>query len=138
MTDNFTQATVTPPLPAWLFNEEELALLYATCGVNCESHGDSLYFFAETSFAEWGETAESESLDCLALFHEKLLQLDADEYPRIVIEGAATCSKMCPGEFGGFAYVIERDGVHSFSTSEWIDERTLEPVHRPTDQHANN
>ena len=59
---------------------------------------------------------------------DKLRRLDASDYPRIVIEGAATCSKMRPGEFGGFAHLITRDDVRSMSTWQWLDEQDGEPI----------
>jgi hypothetical protein len=124
MADNYSQATVSPDLPAALFSEEELDLLEICCGLTCERTGDHLYFFADTSFREDGEDDDGDSIDCLALFQEKLRKLDAEACPHISIQGAATCSKMRPEEFGGFAIFITRDQVRSISTWQWLDEQT--------------
>jgi hypothetical protein len=120
MADNYSQATVSPELPAALFNDEELRSLETACGLRCERVGDNLYFFAETCFYEDGEDDDGFGVDCLALFQEKLLKLDAVAYPYIAIQGAATCSKMRPDEFGGFAYFITRDHVRSMATWAWL------------------
>jgi hypothetical protein len=124
MADNYYQATVSPELPAALFNEEELQALEIACGLSCEKIEEDLYFFADTSFAAEGEDNEDATVDCLALMQAKLRQLDPGAYPHITIEGAATCSKMWPGEFGGFAHLITRDEVRSMSTWQWLYEQT--------------
>jgi hypothetical protein len=123
MADNYYQATVSPDLPAALFTEEELRSLQFECGLTCERCDDSLYFFAETCFCERGEDEEGFGVDCPALMQEKLRQLDADEYPHISIQGAATCSKMRVDQFGGFAYFITRDEIRSMSTWQWLHEQ---------------
>jgi hypothetical protein len=122
MANNYYQATVTPELPAELFSEEDLTSLNTACGLTTQREGGSLYFFAEESFCERGEDEDGFGVDCLALFQEKLLRLDSAEYPHIAIEGAATCSKMRPGEFGGFAYLITRDAIRSYTTWQWLRE----------------
>ena len=124
MADNFNQATVSPPLPASLFGEADLESLSTACGLSFERHGDELYFFAEASFSEDGEDEEGEAVDVLALLQAKLRQLDAATYPHITIQGAFTCSKMRPEEFGGFAHVITRNGVRSLSTGQWLARQT--------------
>jgi hypothetical protein len=124
MADNHYQATVSPDLPAALFSKEELYSLESACGLTCEPDGDHLYFFADTSFREEGEDGEGSSVDCLELMQAKLRQLDPDAYPHISIQGAATCSKMRPDEFGGFAHLITRDDVRSMSTWQWLHEQT--------------
>jgi len=124
MADNYSQATVSPELPAALFNDEELQALEMACGLNWEKIDDHLYFFADTSFREEGEDHEDSPVDCLALMQAKLKQLDPAAYPHITIQGAATCSKMRPDEFGGFAHLITRDDVRSMSTWQWLYEQT--------------
>ena len=120
MADNYSQATVSPELPADLFSEEELRALETACGITCERYGENLYFFAETGFYEQGEDEAGFGVDCLAFLQEKLLKLNADAYPHIAIQGATTCSKMRPDEFGGFAYFITRDHVRYMSTWGWL------------------
>jgi hypothetical protein len=122
MADNYYQATVSPELPARLFSEDELQALELACGLTAERCGDDLYFFAETCFSERGEDADGFGVDCLALMQEKLRQLDPTDYPCISIQGASTCSKMRPDEFGGFAFLITRDGIRSMSTWDWLNE----------------
>lgn len=120
MSDNYSQATVSPRLPASLFTAGELASLSSACGLACERHGDLLYFFAEEHFREQDDDGEGSSINCTAMFQEKLRQLPAGDYPAIIIEGAATCSKLREGEFGGFAYFITRDEVRYASTWQWL------------------
>jgi hypothetical protein len=123
MADNYSQATVSPDLPAALFNDEELRSLEFACGLTYERYDENLYFFAEACFYEKGEGEDGFGVDCLALLQEKLLKLEPDAYPHISIQGAATCSKMRPDEFGGFAYFITRDTVRSTSTWQWLYEQ---------------
>jgi hypothetical protein len=123
MADNYYQATISPDFPAALFNDEELQALEIACGISSEKIDDNLYFFADTSFREEGEDDEGNPVDCLAVLQGKLRQLDPATFPRIVIQGAATCSKMRPDEFGGFAHLITRDEIRSTSTWQWLDEQ---------------
>ena len=123
MANNYYQATVSPELPATLFHEDELRSLEFACGLTCERAGGNLYFFAGESFGEEGEDEDGQPVNCLTLMQEKLKQLDPVAYPHIAVHGAATCSKMRPDEFGGFAYIITRDAVRSLSTWQWLDEQ---------------
>ena len=131
MANNYHQATVSPDLPASLFKAEELCSLDLACGLSCERDGENLYFFAEECFCEQGEDADGFGIDCLTFLQEKLRQLDPAIYPHIAIHGAATCSKMRPDEFGGFAIFITRDEIRSISTWEWLEEqkRSATPRH---------
>jgi hypothetical protein len=126
MANNYYQATVSPELPATLFTEEELDALEVACGLTCERDDELLYFFADTSFSEEDEydrDGEDVTINCLTLLQGKLRQLNADEYPQISIQGAASCSKMRPDEFGGFAYLITRDDIRYISTWQWLHEQ---------------
>jgi hypothetical protein len=124
MANNYSQATLTPDLPATLFDEEELTLLETACGLTFERYDENIYFFADQCFREEGDDEDGETVDCLALMQQKLRQLDPIAYPHIAIQGAATCSKMRPDEFGGFAYLITRTDVRSISTWEWLHQQT--------------
>ncbi len=124
MANNYSQATISPALPASLFSEAELRTLTVACGLSSESEGDDLYFFAEVSFGEEGVDEEGEGVDVLALLQAKLRQLDMTAYPHITIQGASTCDKMREDEFGGFAYVITRDDIRSLSTWQWLANQT--------------
>lgn len=125
MANNYSQATVSPELPASIFSDAELASLSFSCGLQTETHDDMLYFFADESFYEAGEDEDDKRVNCIELFQAKLKQLDSSAYPHIIIEGAATCSKMRSGEFGGFAYFITRDDVRYVATWQWLHEQTL-------------
>lgn len=123
MANNYSQATVSPYLPASLFNEAELESLACACGLSADRVGDQLYFNAEEAFSEEGPDADCNHLYVLNVLQEKLRQLDAIEYPSITIQGAHTCSKMRQDEFGGFAHLITRDAIRSFSTWQWLYEQ---------------
>jgi hypothetical protein len=131
MANNYSQATISPSLPATLFRDEELQSL-SICGLSAERIGDCLYFFADECFSDEGEDEDGELVNCLALMQEKLRQLDPAAYPHISIEGAAVCSKMRMGEFGGFAHFITRDDIRSVSTSQWLFEQTQRSSNSPT------
>lgn len=135
MANNYSHATLDPLLPASLFTEEELDALAFACGLRSERDGDLLYFFAEESFWEEGEDRHEQLVNCVKLFQGKLRLLDAGEYPRITIEGAHTCSKMRPGEFGGFAYYITRDEVRYHATWQWLDEMAAGKARPPSHEH---
>jgi len=123
MANNYNQATVQPELPASLFTQEELDELAQACGLHNEPEGDLLYFFAEEYFCEVGDDEHGQRINCLKVLQAKLQSLDPASYPHIVIEGASTCSKMRPGEFGGFAYFITRDELRCTSTWQWLQEQ---------------
>jgi hypothetical protein len=124
MTNNYSQATVSPDLPARLFTEDELLSLQIACGLSTERYEQNLYFFADENFCERGEGDDGFEVDCPALMQEKLRQLDPVAYPHIAIQGAATCSKTRQDEFGGFAYLITRSDIRSISTWQWLHEQT--------------
>jgi hypothetical protein len=78
-----------------------------------EAYDGKYYFYAEHGLEE----------SAIPVFQEILQGLPEDEYPCLVWEGSYSCSKMRPGEFGGWAVIIYRDRVESFSTSDWIHEK---------------
>ena len=126
MANNYTQATVTPYLPASLFTDAELESLAYECGLSHDRIDDTLYIYAEEYFCEEGVDEKGRHWSCLAILQAKLKQLDPSEFPNIVIEGAATCNKMRSGEFGGFAYFITRDEIRHFSTWQWLGQQGTE------------
>lgn len=130
MANNYYQATVSPLLPASLFTDEELDSLSCACGLTGDPDGDLIYFYADTQFCEEGETPEGDRVNCLTLLQEKLKRLPPPDFPAIAIEGAATCSRMRQGEFGGFAFYITRGEVRYSSTWQWLNEQAhgLMPV----------
>jgi hypothetical protein len=131
MANNYYQATVTPYLPASLFSEAELESLAYPCGLCVHRCGDELYFDADEGFREEGEDADGADINGLSLLQAKLRQLDAARYPSIVIQGAATCSKMRQDEFGGFAHFITRAEIRSVSTWQWLYEQAQQDISPP-------
>jgi hypothetical protein len=149
MANNYSQATVAPSLPMdelakKVFeelrahgdgetSEEVLAALVAIdpefadihttnhnsvpIGMNYEADGVGTYYF----YCE-------ESTDDLSMnFLYWLLQRECcKDIKNIQVEGAHTCSKMRPGEFGGFAVFITREWIEWFSTSQWLSEQETE------------
>jgi hypothetical protein len=131
MANNYTDASISPPLPASLFSQAEIESLHAACNVICSRDGDDLHLFGEMFFSPEGEDEDGGEVDLPALLQSKLRQLDPAAYPRITIHGACHCDKKRPDEFGGFAYVITRDEVRYFSTWEWLEEQTRSAAPSP-------
>jgi hypothetical protein len=125
MANNYTDASIMPPLPASLFSRAEIKSLKSACDVVCHREGDDLHLFGKMYFTEVDEKHGPVNLLSL-LLQEKLRQLDPAAYPHIIIHGACTCDKKRPGEFGGFAYVITRDQIRSISTWEWLQTQAAE------------
>lgn len=127
MADYFTQATISPFLPATLFNDDEIDLLETAFGLTFENlqqtdkDGGFLYVYASTSFHEEGEDASGKHINLIKLLQAKLRQMDDAEYPSIVVQGCYTCGKMRMNEFGGFAYHITRKKIRYVSTASWLD-----------------
>jgi hypothetical protein len=121
MANNYTDASISPPLPASLFSQAEIESLEAACNVVCHRDGDALHLFGEMCFSTEGEDEEGREVNLLTLLQSKLRQLDAAAYPHITIQAACYSDKKRPDEFGGFAYLITRDQIHSISTWEWLE-----------------
>jgi hypothetical protein len=124
MANNYSDASISPPLPASLFSQAEIESLHAACNVICTHDGGDLHLFGEMYFSPEGEDEDGLEVNLLTLLQNKLRQLDAATYPHITIHGACYCDKKHSDEFGGFAYVITRDDVRYFSTWEWLEEQT--------------
>lgn len=116
MANNYTQATVYPELSKTLFTEQDLETLQENGFSFDEAHGDELYFYVEEGFDE-DETAH--------IFQKAIERSknsdEVDPVEEILIEGAFTCSKMRPGEFGGFVLRITEDNVQGGGTGLLID-----------------
>lgn len=136
MADSYTQGTMSPDIP---LTEEQVEALEDLNGgdepshplavkwcegleIDCE-YGEinfepadktRYYFYAEYGLEEWA----------IHVLQEILKGLPEDEYPHLIWEGSYSCSKMRPGEFGGWAVIIYRDRVESYSTAQWISEET--------------
>jgi hypothetical protein len=123
MANNYTDASIWPPLPASQFGRAEIKALKSSCNVVCHRKGDRLHLLGKMYFTEVDE--EYSPVNLLAfLLQEKLWQLDADAYPHIIIHGVCICHKKRPDEFGGYACVITRDQIRSMSTWEWLATQT--------------
>lgn len=64
----------------------------------------------------------NEGIDYTDLFAE-LARQNPEKLPRIEIQGCWHCSKMRPGEFGGFAAIITPAGIESVDTAMWLRKR---------------
>lgn len=114
MANNYSPCTVTPDLPKDLFTEEELESLAAHGFTYHENSNNTLYYYSEEGFSE---AEDEDDTDPFEVFQRALKRsTDIDE---IVIEGANYCSKMRPGEFGGYLIRITKDDVQLGST-QWI------------------
>jgi hypothetical protein len=75
-----------------------------------EAGNPSCYVFGTNGLDDW----------TLGVLQNWLKGQDDEEY--ITIEGAVTCNKVRPGQFGGFALIITKDSIHTFSTGQWISQ----------------
>ena len=76
---------------------------------------ETYYVFCEYGFGD----------EAAALLQYILKALDAEAYPYIQVEGAFTCAKLRPGEFGGWACHITRDDIKWGGTGSWLHEQAL-------------
>lgn len=111
MANNYTQATVTPYLPRAAFTDKQLEAL-AEQGFTYEQDGDELYFYLEDGLCE--------SEDSYYYIFQKVCR-DLD-IPEVVIEGAFTCDKLRPGEFGGFIIRITKDNIQEGGTGSLLEQ----------------
>jgi hypothetical protein len=116
MANNYQQATVEPTnLLKDLFTEEDLRIL-ALSGIEWEDNGDSYYFFAPEFLCEDGDHSRT----YCDVFQDGIRRSHGN-VEEVVINGASTCSKMRPGEFGGFVIRISKNEIQSASTSEMLE-----------------
>ena len=146
MAESFDQSTMTPLLPLTAEQVSAIKSLRAYYYEEGEDPDHPLTDLARTWLEKfnigfddiWPNVVKERDFDVYYLFYEDgalapsvagvfqeiLCGLDAGEYPYLVWEGAYTCSKMRPGEFGGWACVITRDDIYWSSTQEWIENIT--------------
>lgn len=103
MADNYEQATVEPTIPETAVSEEELSIL-EQCGFEWVKEHNHLYFYAQDGI--------NDEEDWIGTFQNILGK--TPDTSSIVVQGAYTCSKMRPGEFGGFLTYITKDN-HKFA-----------------------
>jgi len=141
MANNYAQATMSPVIP---LTEEQLEGIAALKRVLVDGEDDE-NALAGRWCAEFDITEDDEFPDVdevepgsYYLYYEEgsltpgvsmvmqdiLRGLDENDVPHLIWEGAYTCSKMRPGEFGGWACVITREDIQWFSTNAWIREVT--------------
>jgi hypothetical protein len=136
MANNYTQ----PTIPATLVTDVELDLL-SRAGFEVHSYKDSNgsclehYLTVEEGFVydfdEWlEELYEGELKDVQyenisdifqAIISRSLESEEDEDIDEFVIKGAYTCSKMRPGEFGGFVIRITADNVQEESTETMLE-----------------
>lgn len=150
MADNYFQMTIEPSLPEAKLTNLELWLLQHLFDWEGDD-GDTLYFFAENGTKADSEDDE-EALDAILAVDtsplaEKVREVRGEEpadywldgfnfddifqgilrrnldIPHVKIQGAFHCSKMRPGEFGGFATFITKDKIESIDTLQWLNSR---------------
>jgi len=150
MADNYSQGTVAPFLP---LDELALAVLDADPddipneddvaeGYERTEAQEVLLRLINESMAEPYElqlTAVKDTTGLYYLYSEMgagdlelaflqwlLERLDPADYPYITYEYAMTCSKMRPGEFGGGAWFLTRNGAEFTGSGMWLREKIKE------------
>jgi len=106
MANNYTSATVEPTFPEGLLTSDELELL-GECGFHLDIHDNELYFYVEDGV--WDEH------DWVGIFQNAILRSNG-EIKEVVVNAAEYCSKMRPGEFGGWVTYITKDKYWCGST----------------------
>ena len=115
MANNYTQATVEPTdLSKALFTEEDLHILECS-GMEWEDNGDSYYFFASEFLCE----DDDHSRTYIHVFQDSIRR-SRGSVKEVVIHGASGCTKMRPGEFGGFVIRITENTFQSATTDEML------------------
>jgi len=121
MANNYTQATVEPEIHPDLITPEEINELCDN-GYNyvTTQYGD-YYFFVEEGF--WLDDTAHIWQNVIKRSKEFTPDVEViyEEIEEIVVEGAYTCSKMRPGEFGGFVARITEDDVQQAGTGLLLD-----------------
>src|SRR5947199_168684 len=86
MNDSFSQATISPFLPAALFTADEINLLESDCGLTFDRVDGMLCLFADTTFGELGATGDGEEVNLI-----EFLQSELRPRGRPGAEGQAAC-----------------------------------------------
>jgi hypothetical protein len=121
MANNYTQATVSPLIPATLITDTEIGLLEQV-GFTAHNYGE---WFKEMYEADIGQPYTEQYTDIFDIFQavmSRSLESEEDEdIDEIIIKGAFTCSKMRPDEFGGFIIRVTPDGIQEGSTDMLLE-----------------
>lgn len=87
-------------------------------------YGDDEYRSGQLSYKERGDGSylycEYGANDSTVRVLQWILKQLPEEITHLSLEGAFTCSKLMPGEFGGFACFITRDWVQWSGTQSWL------------------
>ena len=131
MANNYIQATVYPEIHKSLLTGKELITLeFAGFSVEDWDQSGNLYLYVEEGFIEEDEDEDGNKFNIFDIFQNVIKRSESSEevdpIKDIIIEGAFTCSKMRPGEFGGFVTRISEGLVQYGSTSELLDQMRKE------------
>lgn len=131
MADNYCQVTITPLIPPAAVTEEDRKLL-EQFGFSMETDTDgNLYFYHEnyagSAYAEVegedGEIVEKDIGEDEVFEALQGIVQRTDELDCLFVEGAYTCDRMRPGEFGGFAVFISANEIDHISTIGWLGDK---------------
>jgi hypothetical protein len=116
MSDMYEQATIQPFFPANVVEDHKDHLLNLgvsiSDGENFAPGVTAKYLYIEDGCWDWDE------------LHSVLQQmLDEAGMDYCCVEGCFSCSKMLPGEFGGFAHFITVEGIQHMGTGGWVSEK---------------
>lgn len=140
MADNYTQVTVVPSLPRAAFIGNELKRLQQFGLDHEDAENGEVYLFSEFGINdepcdyhdaddEQPSDGDEDKRDAYDILCDVLRRLPEDLVPEIFLEGAQTCSKLRPGEFGGIATRITRTSITHGSTQLLLEEfRTAETL----------
>ena len=116
MANNYKQATVEPiDLPRELFTKEDLCVLELS-GFEWEKVGEETFYFFAPEFLSADDDVPRTYVD---VFQDSIRR-SGGTVTEIVVEGAYTCSKMRPGEFGGFVIRITESAVQTATTGHML------------------
>ncbi len=119
MANSYCQATLEPLIPADLMTQDIRQLL-AAFGFSFAEADQGVYCYAdEYSSLGYNETTGDYDIDIQPIL-QNLIAHSGNRLKYIAIEGAFTCSKMRPGEFGGFAIFVTERAAHYANTTQWI------------------
>lgn len=120
MANNYDQVTVEPFIPKDLLSEEDYEKM-SKFGFSREASADYWYLFSDDyhSVTVLDDDTEIYEEDLFKIF-QKIIKASGGELKHIILQGAETCDKMRPGEFGGWAVFITEKKVDSFNTWDWV------------------
>lgn len=88
-----------------------------------ESFGISVEYVSGRTYRYYLYTEDGAGGGLARILQDILRGLSPEEYPYITIEAAMWCSKVRPGEFGGWAAFITRQAIEYSGTGSWLDSR---------------